>query len=210
MGLHRRARTRTVPSDTASSTAIVSWICRGRPPVCGTPLRVCDPEHVVIVVHGLAEVASRATERDGSTIRIDVALTTVGTFRLNQADKRAWDAMDAAAEAVLAAIAGDWPVEFWNPDTNEWQPNSINRRMPFAFHETGTLWMGIAESDSVSDIWGRIHETDNVFVLGGATFPTRGSWNPYLTMVTLARRLAERVESNNAAVGPVAVGGDRV
>ena len=162
----------------------------------GTPQRVCDPNHVVLVIHGLAEIAGGGTDRSASTLRIeaDADAALVGTFRLDDDDRSAWDAMDAAVDEVLAQIAGDAAVEYWNPEIAQWQTTPPSRRMPFAFHETGTLWMGSNANDSASDLWGKVHGTDNLFVLGGATFPTRGSWNPFLTMVALTRRLVHALE----------------
>jgi hypothetical protein len=155
----------------------------------GTPSRVCDEDHVVLVMHGLSEVAGHGTRSSASTVRLeDDAL--VGTFRLDAEDEAAWAAMDSAADAVLVELAGDAAIEYWEPSTGAWQEHPPARRMPFAFHESGTLWMGADPLTSVSDLHGRVHGTDDLYVLGGATFPTRGSWNPYLTMVALARRLA--------------------
>lgn len=43
----------------------------------------------------------------------------------------------------------------------------------------------------------RQEQTLNLFVLGGATFPTRGSWNPFRTMVALAIRLADHLSNRS-------------
>lgn len=162
----------------------------------GTPQRVADNEHVVVVLHGLSEVAGHGTDADASRLIVDDRNTTVGTFRLDVGDHEAWDAMDAATDLVLRHIAGDSPVEYWSHESECWTTELSSRRMPFAFHETGTLWMGESELDSVTDVYGGLHATRNLFVLGGATFPTRGSWNPFLTMVALAMRLADHLFHN--------------
>lgn len=60
-------------------------------------------------------------------------------------------------------------------------------------HEGGVFWMGKEASDSVTDLYGRIHETDNLYVLGSAIFPTIGSYNPTLTGVALNFRLADKL-----------------
>lgn len=159
----------------------------------GTPERVCDEDHVVLIVHGLAEIAGGGVSPDASRIEVDHDLT-VARFVLDEADHEAWDALDACAEHILEAVAGGAAVEYWSAASRSWRPHLEVRRMPFAFHETGTLWMGDEASGAVTDEDGRLRGSSNVYVLGGATFPTRGSWNPFLTMVALSRRLADTLE----------------
>jgi choline dehydrogenase-like flavoprotein len=65
--------------------------------------------------------------------------------------------------------------------------------MPFATNESGTLFMGGSPADSVTNTDGRLHNINNVYVTGGATHPTRGSWNPTLTMTALCLRLARHL-----------------
>lgn len=159
----------------------------------GTPERVSDPDHVVLIIHGLSEVAGKAMRPTGSRISIGVDGVTEGDFQLDSDDHAAWNAMDSAVDVVLRAVAGSTPVEYWSDVHGAWTSEPPKRRMPFAFHETGTLWMGEDPQMSVTDVFGKIHDVANVYVLGGATFPTRGSWNPFLTMTALSFRLARRL-----------------
>jgi choline dehydrogenase-like flavoprotein len=42
---------------------------------------------------------------------------------------------------------------------------------------------------------GRVHYVDNLYVAGCATFPTFGQANPMLTIVAMALRLAQHLET---------------
>lgn len=55
--------------------------------------------------------------------------------------------------------------------------------------------MGDNVADSVTDGFGRIHDTTNCFCASPAIFPTGGSPNPMLTGVALARRTADFLSS---------------
>ncbi|MBF4625863.1 GMC oxidoreductase [Clavibacter sp. VKM Ac-2872] len=155
----------------------------------GTPERMCDPEHVVLLVHGLCQIGE-----DMNRIWIDTRGRTISSIHLDDFDRHVWDQMDEAIDAVVSSVAGGARVEYWNAVEGQWQGRVPTRRVPTAFHETGTLRMGTDAASSVTDIWGRLRGTTNLFILGGAAFPFHGSWNPFLTMVALARRLAQELE----------------
>ena len=60
-------------------------------------------------------------------------------------------------------------------------------------HDVGGARMGADPQHSVVDGFGRLHEAPNVYVLGGATFPTHCGLNPTLTLQTLAVRTAAHI-----------------
>jgi gluconate 2-dehydrogenase alpha chain len=60
-------------------------------------------------------------------------------------------------------------------------------------HDYGGCRMGADAATSVCDGHGRIHDTPNCFVLGGATFNSCAGQNPTLTIAAMAWRTAERV-----------------
>lgn len=64
-------------------------------------------------------------------------------------------------------------------------------RNPVAYHTVGTCRMSISESDGVVDRDLRVHDTDNIFVVSSASFPTVAAANPTLTLVAIATRAAE-------------------
>jgi choline dehydrogenase-like flavoprotein len=160
----------------------------------GTVQRMCDPEHVILLVHGVAELAADGTAESPSRISTGADGVTVGTYRLGPSDRAVWDAMDTAAAELTALFAPGGKAEFWSPSEKRWtQTPPPERRMPFATNESGTLFMGGSPADSVTNTDGRLHNINNVYVTGGATHPARGSWNPTLTMTALCLRLARHL-----------------
>ena len=129
-------------------------------------------------------------------------------------DRATWGAMDAVSNEIALIFAGSDPFEILA---------SANRVIPVpagppaprlaalaAFtarrddlgtthHDAGTMRMGDNIADSVTNDFGRIHDTTNCYVAGPALFPTVGSPNPMLTGVALARRTGDLL---NAGVLP--------
>jgi choline dehydrogenase-like flavoprotein len=65
-----------------------------------------------------------------------------------------------------------------------------------AFHQMGSCRMGESAMDSVVDSFGRVHGVDNLYLAGGAIFRgSSGAVNPTLTIVALALRTADRLET---------------
>ncbi|GGK90839.1 GMC family oxidoreductase [Mangrovihabitans endophyticus] len=60
-------------------------------------------------------------------------------------------------------------------------------------HDVGGARMGRDPVTSVVDEFGRVHDVVDLYVLGGATFPTATGINPTLTIQALAWRTAEHV-----------------
>ena len=60
-------------------------------------------------------------------------------------------------------------------------------------HDYGGCRMGSDAATSVCDGAGRLHDTPNLFVLGGATFNSCAGQNPTLTIAAMAWRTADRV-----------------
>ncbi|MDB5324904.1 MAG: Choline dehydrogenase and related flavoprotein [Phycisphaerales bacterium] len=58
-------------------------------------------------------------------------------------------------------------------------------------HQAGTCRMGNDPRTSVTDSYGRVHGTDNVFVVDGGLHVTNGGFNPVLTIMALAFRNAD-------------------
>jgi len=119
-------------------------------------------------------------------------------------DLTLWDAMDAASDELALIFAngkaadlqylraaGTPAVSWWDPQP----PTASERRdtLSSTHHEGGTLWMGDDPATSVTDEWGRFHESDNLYAVGPSVLPTLGSPNPMLSGVALARRTADHV-----------------
>jgi choline dehydrogenase-like flavoprotein len=81
--------------------------------------------------------------------------------------------------------------------TFEYDPQSIELEMSrygaYGGHHLGTARMGTDRRTSVVDADCRIHGVSNLYVAGGAVFPTSSQANPTLTVVALACRLAAQL-----------------
>lgn len=126
-------------------------------------------------------------------------------------DNDLWNAMDNASEELAQMFAGGGNIQYLSrpndPNKSTWQKNppiSDFRRQPLSstHHESGPLWMGDKPETSVTDKWGRIWETDNLYVVGPALLPTIGSPNPMLSGVALTRRTADHLVVVPAAPQP--------
>jgi choline dehydrogenase-like flavoprotein len=60
-------------------------------------------------------------------------------------------------------------------------------------HLMGGCRMGAGASDSVTDAWGQVHGVPWLFVADGSLFPSCAEINPYITIMALADRVAQRV-----------------
>jgi choline dehydrogenase-like flavoprotein len=73
------------------------------------------------------------------------------------------------------------------------QPNPIP--MAGHYHHLGTTRMHEDPRHGVVDSSGRVHDTSDLYVTGGSVFPTGGAANPTLTIVALALRLGDELET---------------
>ncbi|PKH52347.1 hypothetical protein CXF68_17320 [Tenacibaculum sp. Bg11-29] len=64
---------------------------------------------------------------------------------------------------------------------------------PGGHHTTGTARMGTSPSNSVTDKFMRVHDTENLYVCSNAAFPTGSAVNPTLTLTALAFRLVDHL-----------------
>jgi choline dehydrogenase-like flavoprotein len=60
-------------------------------------------------------------------------------------------------------------------------------------HPMGGCRMGASPDDSVTDAWGQVHGLPWLFVADASLFPRCAEINPYVTIMALADRVAERV-----------------
>jgi hypothetical protein len=99
---------------------------------------------------------------------------------------------DGSLNAPGAGWHSEPPPPSTSFDRND-PANKVRDGLGTTHHEAGTLWMGADPATSVTDLDGRMHHRNNVFVAGPALFPTLGSANPSLTALSLARRTAAAV-----------------
>ena len=60
-------------------------------------------------------------------------------------------------------------------------------------HQAGTARMSDDANAGVCDRWGRVHGQQNLWVLDGSLHPTNGGFNPFLTIMALALRGANKI-----------------
>ncbi|BDI33880.1 gluconate dehydrogenase [Capsulimonas corticalis] len=60
-------------------------------------------------------------------------------------------------------------------------------------HQAGTCRMGHDPKTSVTDTWGRVHGFDNLYIADGSLHVTNGGFNPVLTILALAFRVAGHI-----------------
>jgi choline dehydrogenase-like flavoprotein len=88
-------------------------------------------------------------------------------------------------------------IESSGVDRFDYDPDSIELEMArygaYGGHHLGTARMGTDVRRSVVDANCRVYGLDNLFVAGGAVFPTSSQANPTLTIVALAVRLASHL-----------------
>lgn len=121
-------------------------------------------------------------------------------------DRTTWNEMDAIADKIALIFAGNEPFEILPNNASAIPVKTGTRAERLAFlkafknrrdnlgtthHDAGTMRMGDNIANSVTNDFGRIHDTSNCYVAGPALFPTVGSPNPMLTGVALGRRTAD-------------------
>jgi choline dehydrogenase-like flavoprotein len=166
--------------------------------------RDASSTHVVVTIRGIGEMEPRTSN---NTVRLDPERDEYGIPRAfvaiapSDADRKLWDAMDAAANDVAAVLASGPNYEVLSRNRDG---------LGSTHHETGTLWMGEDPAQSVTDANGRFHGVANAYAVGPALLPTIGSPNPMLTGVALARRLADHVVPAGAPVASAPAAAERI
>ena len=74
-----------------------------------------------------------------------------------------------------------------------WSSLGISNGVNAGQHQAGTCRMGNDPKTSVTDKWGRVHSTPNLFVADGSLHVTNGGFNPALTIMALGFRIGEYI-----------------
>jgi len=181
--------------------------------------------HVVITIRGIGEMTAHnpdsfvrpspsKTEDNRAVAEVTLADVKSGTSTTAQSgiDKKTWEAMDTLADEVALIFANGKPFEILGvkrakavpmpatatvSDLQAAHPHGDRRDAEGStHHDAGTLWMGPDVATSVTNEFGRIHDTTNCYVASPAIFPTLGSPNPMLTGAALGRRTAEMLTAS--------------
>jgi choline dehydrogenase-like flavoprotein len=187
-------------------------------------LRATDTT-VVITLRGIGEmtplnpdsfvrISPTKTEDSRAIAEVTLADVKSGTSNTPQSnvDKQTWDAMDALADEVALIFANGKPFEILMTKEGKTVPMpagataaDLRTAHPYpnrrdaegsTHHDAGTLWMGTDPATSVTNEFGRIHDTTNCYVDAPALFPSLGSPNPMLTGVALSRRTADLLKAS--------------
>jgi choline dehydrogenase-like flavoprotein len=81
-------------------------------------------------------------------------------------------------------------IEFLGACGAKWAAIAPKDDIPRSAHIMGTLRMGTDPKTSVLDENGRFHDVGNLWAADGAPFPTSSGYNPTLTIIALAARIA--------------------
>ena len=133
-------------------------------------------------------------------------------------DADLWDVMDRFCDALATAFANGQAFEILGngrviPIPAGTPTHQLKHFYPYTgsdrrdglgttHHEAGTLRMGDAVASSVTDVFGKLHDTPNCFFAGPCLFPTIGSPNPMLTGIALARRTTDFLSGKHPSPTP--------
>ena len=99
-------------------------------------------------------------------------------YGLTDYERHGLAAMRESFSSYASVLGAKWVKEWDNMASN---------------HLAGTLRMGTDSTASVVDPDGRSHDHHNLFVVGGAVFPTHPACGPTLTIAALALRTADTI-----------------
>ena len=153
-----------------------------------------DSDYVYFELHAMAEIKGERTAVSANHITVKDGVTEIH-FSLEKPELELWDEVDKVVVQVAKIMADGNKIDYLQSDNKTWSskvPDMTAMRDYNLVHEAGIMWMGDSAKDSVTDSWGKMHETDNLYVLGGAIFPTCGSWNPTYTGIAMTYRLARK------------------
>ena len=72
---------------------------------------------------------------------------------------------------------------------------------PSSRHIMGTLRMGTDPATSVTNAGGRFHDVDNLYACDGSLFPTSSGYNPTLTIIAVALKIAHAIAGTAPETG---------
>jgi hypothetical protein len=120
---------------------------------------------------------------------------------LNDQDNQLWDLMDRVTFKVmnkLSSSANGDDLEYWHETGKTWKkdaPPSEQIRTKLLVHDASTMWIGDSgDTEAPVCLDYHLKGVDNVYITGGALWPTGGSWNPVLTIVAMAIHLADTIQ----------------
>ena len=158
-------------------------------------------DHIVFVCAALGQLDHENPEnwvRRGDNE--DVTCNATIQVTANEKDNTLWDIMDQSIFEVLKSLTPDEEtLEYWDSETKKWKkdhPSSKQLRSGGLVHPASTMWIGNTESDPVNLEY-RFRGVENVYLTGGALWPTAASWNPTCGMTAMAMDLADKLNCSS-------------
>src|SRR5437899_10952191 len=168
-----------------------------------------DDSHVVITLRGIGEMSphnpdsqvqlaqfDKDFDRPAAYVEVGDAAGTSPASPQTDVDRKVWAAMDRFTDQVALFFSNGQPFEILgkagevtiavpagaSADDLALYFEHGRRRdaLGTTHHDAGTLWLGTDPASSVTNDYGRIHDTTNCYVAAPAIFPTTGSPNPML------------------------------
>lgn len=148
-------------------------------------------------------VAAIIRDRDPGRVRVRRNGNPRWQFQLSERDQ-AMARAGIEAAALIHAAAGATEVMSTTLVPARWRPDDrpvshfmevidsigygSNQTGYGSWHQMGSLRMGVDPTTSVVDAYNEVHETPDLFVLDGSTFPTASGVNPMITIEAIAHR----------------------
>jgi len=136
---------------------------------------------------------SLTSERDAlgmPKVRIDWRVTGLERRTIYETHRR-------FAEGIGAAALGRVKLEMEPSslaDNDPWDTSGENGRFEGGWHQMGATRMSADPRFGVVDGNCRVHGMINLFIAGASVFPTSSAFNPTMTLVALALRLADHLK----------------
>ncbi|KAF8188466.1 hypothetical protein K438DRAFT_1919759 [Mycena galopus ATCC 62051] len=176
-----------------------------------TEAQLADSQgHIVVVCATLGELSE--TNKDSwvkqNLKNPDVTTNVYLQVDLSSEDKKLWKIMDEATYVDFTRLTSDenkvieYPPDMMQSNWRKERPTEKSIRVPGIVHETSTLYMSDdLEKDPQASVGPQYtpRGCSNVYVTGGALFPSSGSWNPTLTMCGYAQDLAKKLVKVNSS-----------
>jgi len=136
------------------------------------------------------------TPRADSRVLLDREVDALGQpramvdWRVSQSDRRGLDHLRRTLARAFEQQGLGRMVDDWSLKDDGWPPSTEGGR-----HHMGTTRMSTTPRGGVVDPDGRVHGLANLYVTGSSVFPTGSYVNPTLTIVALAHRLGDHLDT---------------
>jgi choline dehydrogenase-like flavoprotein len=163
--------------------------------------RAADIPHIAVFGGMIHDAA-------GGTIRRGPGREPIATYRMSKRDRATIPRLlrvmgetflAAGAREVFPPILGHPPVDADAFRKIDFERVPAVRLECSSQHPLGTCRMAASADRGVIDNWGRVYDTDNLYLADGSVVPTSLGVNPQLTIMAMATRIAWRMRETRPA-----------